>query len=182
MTAAPLHSGPIVDRTFRFLLYHIHFELIINYPYYLDTTHTSQGYYMYIQTSDGIIWDEATFELQQVLQPSSSTCELEFWHHMINDQFLSVHLIEGDDSVDIWEENDTHSDQWARIILPLGRIARPWRIQFLAEKGWDEGSIAIDDVRLVGCQFPPVRPNCTDNQFRCQRGACISKDRICDFT
>ncbi|CAF4949732.1 unnamed protein product, partial [Rotaria magnacalcarata] len=35
---------------------------------------------------------------------------------------------------------------------------------------------------LVGCQFPAIRPNCTSDQFRCQRGACIPKDRICDFT
>ncbi|CAF4928267.1 unnamed protein product, partial [Rotaria socialis] len=63
---------------------------------------------MYVRISDGIVWDEAIFELQQLLQPSSATCELEFWHHMINDQFLSVHLIEGDDSIDIWEEEHTH--------------------------------------------------------------------------
>ncbi|CAF0847412.1 unnamed protein product, partial [Rotaria sordida] len=160
MNVAPLHSGPVVDHTM----------------------HSSQGYYMYVRTSNGLIWDEAMLELQQVLQPSSATCELEFWHHMVEDQFLSVHLIEGDYSIDVWEESDSHSDQWARIIIPLGRIARPWRIQFLAEKGWEEGSIAVDDIRLVGCQFPPVRPNCTDDQFRCQRGACISKDRLCDFT
>ena len=73
-------------------------------------------------------------------------------------------------------------DQWLRVILPIGRIARPWRIQFLAEKGWGEGTVAIDDVRLVGCQFPPVRPNCTNEQFRCKRGACVPKDRVCDFT
>ncbi|CAF4185562.1 unnamed protein product, partial [Rotaria sp. Silwood2] len=160
MNAAPLHSGPVVDHT----------------------VHTSQGYYMYVRTSDGFLWDDAVFELQQILQSSSSTCELEFWHHMINDQHLSVHLIEGDDTIEVWEEDDSHSDQWARIIIPLGRITRPWRIQFLAEKNWRGGSIAIDDVRLVGCQFPPVRPNCTNDQFRCQRGACISKDRLCDFT
>lgn len=136
---------------------------------------------MYVRTSDGIIWDEAIFELQQVLQPSSASCELEFWHHMEGEQFLSVHLLEGDDSIDIWEEDDAHSDQWLRVLLPLGRIARPWRLQFLAEKSWSDGSVAIDDVRLIGCQFPPVRPNCTVNQFRCNRGACVSKERVCDF-
>ena len=59
---------------------------------------------MYVRPSDGIIWDEAVFELQQVLQPSSATCELEFWYHMFDEHFLSVHLIEGDDSINIWEE------------------------------------------------------------------------------
>lgn len=137
---------------------------------------------MYVKTSDGLIWDEAVFELQQLLQPSSSTCELEFWHHVVNDQFISVHLIEGDDIVNIWEEDHSHGDDWTRVLIPIGRIARQWRIQFLAEKSWDEGSIAIDDVRLVGCRFPPIRPNCTSDQFRCQRGACIPNDRVCDFT
>jgi hypothetical protein len=147
----------------------------------LDTTQTSQGYYMYIRTSDGIVWDDAILELQQVLQPSSATCELEFWHHTIESHFLSVHLIENDDSIDIWEEVDANDDQWVRVILPIGRIARPWRIQFLAEKGWGTGTIAIDDVRLVGCGFPPIRPNCTNDQFRCNRGSCVPKDRLCDF-
>jgi hypothetical protein len=149
---------------------------------YPDTTHTSQGYFMYVRTSDGVIWDEAILELQQVLQPSSATCTLEFWHHLNYGQFLSVHLIEDDDSIDIWEKNDERSDEWQRVILPIGRIARPWRIQFLAERGFQAGSIAIDDVLLSGCRFPPVQGSCTVNQFRCQRGACISNDRVCDFT
>ncbi len=148
----------------------------------LDTTQTSQGYYMYVRTNTGNIWDSATLELQQVLQPSSASCELEFWHHTIDDHFLSVHLIEGGDSVDIWEEVQSLGDQWVRVILPLGRIARPWRIQFLAEKGWGTAAIAIDDVDLVGCEFPPVQPNCTDDQFRCDRGACIPKSGLCDFS
>jgi hypothetical protein len=136
---------------------------------------------MYVRTSDGVVWDDAVLELQQVLQPSSVTCELEFWHHTIDDHFLSVHLIEGEDSINIWEEFFASGDQWVRVILPIGRIARPWRIQFLAEKGWGSKTIAIDDVRLVGCEFPPVRPNCTDDQFRCNRGSCVPKNRLCDF-
>lgn len=136
---------------------------------------------MYVKSNDGLFWDEAVLELQQLLQPSAASCELEFWHHMIEDQFLSVHLIEGLETVNIWEEEHDHGDQWERVILPIGRIGRPWRIQFLAEKSWGDGTIAIDDVRLVSCQFPPVRPNCTDSQFRCARGACIPKDRVCDF-
>jgi hypothetical protein len=137
---------------------------------------------MYVRSSDGIIWDEAVLELQQVLQQSSSRCELEFWYHMVDEHFLSVHLIEGDESINIWEEDEAHGDQWIRKVLPLGRIARPWRIQFMAENGWGEGTVALDDVRLVGCQFPPLRPSCTSDQFRCQRGACVPNDRLCDYT
>lgn len=137
---------------------------------------------MYVRVNEGIIWDEAILELQQVLQPSSANCELEFYHHAIDDHTLSVHLVEGDDSIKIWEERRALGDQWVRVILPIGRVARPWRIQFLAEKGWGVGAVALDDVRLVGCQFPPVRPNCTVDQFRCNRGACIPKENLCDFT
>jgi hypothetical protein len=137
---------------------------------------------MYVRANDGIVWDFAILELQRVLQPSSENCELEFYHHALEDHFLSVHLLEGEDSVNIWEENQALGDQWVRVILPIGRIARPWRIQFMAERGFGDGAIAIDDVRLVGCQFPPLRPNCTDNQFRCNRGACIPKERLCDYS
>jgi hypothetical protein len=137
---------------------------------------------MYVRANDGIVWDFAILELQRVLQPSSENCVLEFYHHALEDHFLSVHLLEGEDSVNIWEENQALGDQWVRVILPIGRIARPWRIQFMAERGFGDGAIAIDDVRLVGCQFPPLRPNCTDNQFRCNRGACIPKERLCDYS
>ncbi|UJR31098.1 hypothetical protein I4U23_018606, partial [Adineta vaga] len=157
---APLHLGPVVDHT----------------------THTGRGFYMYVKQSDGLFWDDATFELQQVLQQSSAGCVLEFWHHMLDHQFLSVHLLEGDTSIEIWEEDHAHGDQWEPVTIPLGRITRPWRLQFLAEKSWGDGTVAIDDVRLYNCRFPPARPNCTDNQFRCTRGACVSLDRVCDFT
>ena len=109
---------------------------------------------------------------------------MEFWHHLEEQEFLSVHLIEGDDIVNIWEENDghDHGDDWRPVRLPIGRIARPWRIQFLAEKGWEDGAVAVDDIRLLGCQFPAVRPTCNANQFRCARNACIPLDRVCDLT
>ncbi|CAF1593620.1 unnamed protein product, partial [Adineta ricciae] len=159
-TVAPLHLGPVVDHT----------------------THTGRGFYMYVKPSDGLFRDDATFELQQVLQQSSSGCVLEFWHHMLDHQFLSVHLLEGDDSIEIWEEDHAHGDQWESVTLPLGRIARPWRIRFLAERSSGDGTVAIDDVSLKNCQFPPVRSNCTANQFRCARNACIPLDKVCDFS
>ena len=137
---------------------------------------------MYAHLGAGSVWTLATLELQQVLQSSSAKCELEFWYHMIEDETLSVDLLEGYDSVELWESYRAVNDQWERVILPIGRVARPWRLQFLAETGFDDGSIAIDDIRLIGCQFPPVRDNCTDEQFRCKRGACVPKDRVCDFT
>ena len=137
---------------------------------------------MYVHISDGPVWTLAALQLQQVLQQSSAKCELEFWYHMIDDQILSVYLSEDGDSIEIWEANRAVYDQWERVILPIGRVARPWRLGFLAESGWDDGSVAVDDIRLVGCQFPPVRDNCTDDQFRCKRGACVPKDRVCDFT
>jgi len=40
MNVAPLHSGPIIDHT----------------------TQTSLGYYMYIRTSDGVVWNDAILE------------------------------------------------------------------------------------------------------------------------
>lgn len=137
---------------------------------------------MYVGTSDGIIWEAATLELKQILQPSSSKCELEFWHHTIDEHFLNVILVEGDDAISIWQETSASGDQWMRVLLPIGRITRPWTIRFLAEKGWGNGAIAIDDIRLLGCEFPAIQPTCSDDQFRCNRGACISKDLLCDFS
>lgn len=177
MNVVPVHAGPAIDRKCFSTCF-----LCTEHTWYLDTTQTDRGYYMYVRVNEGVIWDEAILELQQILQPSSANCELEFYHHAIDDHTLSVHLVEGEDSIKIWEERRALGDQWIRVILPIGRVARPWRIQFQAEKGWGTGAVALDDVRLVGCQFPPVRPNCTTDQFRCNRGACIPKENVCDFT
>jgi hypothetical protein len=182
VNVAPNNLGPAIDRTSLTSSVSV-INLLDNASRSrLDTQQSSQGFYMYVQTSDGFFYDDAILELQQVLQQSSATCELEFWHFMGSRQYLSVHLLYDDQSIDLWEEARDHSNSWLRVLLPLGRITHPWRLQFLAERSWDDGSVAIDDVRLVGCRFPPVRANCSESEFRCNRGACISKDRLCDWT
>lgn len=44
------------------------------------------------------------------------------------------------------------------------------------------GDIALDDIQLMNCNFPAVQQSCLSNQFRCTRGACVSKNTLCDFT
>jgi hypothetical protein len=54
-----------------------------NGPTIDHTTQTTQGYYMYVQTSKGVDYAFATLSLNQDLKPCASSCEIEFFAHMV---------------------------------------------------------------------------------------------------
>ncbi|XP_077978862.1 MAM and LDL-receptor class A domain-containing protein 1-like [Glandiceps talaboti] len=43
------------------------------------------------------------------------------------------------------------------------------------------GDIAIDDIEFQGCALPVVQPSCNSDEFRCTRGSCVAKTRVCDY-
>lgn len=146
------------------------------------------GWYMYVNSNTGA-FDYADLVLQQELKPCSSTCEIEFYYHMLGDtDDLVVYLLQGwpDYSyTNIFELYGDKGDRWNRGVVRLGRISSNFRIMFAAERFWfsQDSDVAIDDVRLTNCEFPPVRPDgCVSNDyFTCDRKACILKNRVCDL-
>ncbi len=75
-------------------------------------------------------------------------------------------------------------DQWNKATIRLGRIQKSFRLSFDGFRALSAaGDLAIDDIRMVNCQFPQPRPTaCPANYFTCGRKACISQSRVCDLT
>jgi len=74
-------------------------------------------------------------------------------------------------------------DQWNKAIIKLGRIQKSFRFSFDGFRSLSaSGDLAVDDIRMINCQFPQPRPSCPANYFTCDRKACISQSRVCDLT
>ncbi|GBM91293.1 MAM and LDL-receptor class A domain-containing protein 2 [Araneus ventricosus] len=78
------------------------------------------------------------------------------------------------------------SDQiWTRGEAFLGRIARKFKISFLAERSRQgTAHVAVDDILMKGCETSTTGDpgSCTSDQFNCKNSRCIPMDDICDYT
>jgi hypothetical protein len=75
-------------------------------------------------------------------------------------------------------------NKWNHGVLFLGRISKPFRIVFSAERFWNEAinDVALDDIKLLNCAFPSEKPECPATSFICDRKACVSYSDVCDLT
>lgn len=151
------------------------------------TTGAPIGHYLFVDSNVGF-YDEAELLLQKMLQPSSPTCEIEFYYHMLGDtDDIVVYLAEGYPDftkTNIFELYGDKGDKWNRALVRLGRVAKPFRLMMAAERYWlGDSDVAIDDIKLRNCEFPPVRPQgCINSDyFYCARKACVSNRKVCDL-
>ncbi len=157
-----------------------------NGPSIDHTTRTSQGYYMYVQTSKSVSYSYASLRLQQELKPCSATCELEFYYHMFgSSDDLLVYLI-GKQYLTpskLLELSGDFGDSWNKARIQLGRISESFVLDFDASRFFDSSDydLAIDDIRLINCEFSAPRPSCPSNYFTCERKSCVPISRKCDL-
>ncbi|XP_041365734.1 MAM and LDL-receptor class A domain-containing protein 1-like [Gigantopelta aegis] len=154
-----------------------------------STDHTSfstNGYYMFVDASNGNSMSKAEYR-SPVLQQSSSTCQLTFWYHMYGTGIgqLAVTQQEGTAApTRLWYASGNHGNRWYQAIVPIGRMARPFRLLLQATRTFNVlGDIAIDDIYFQHCSQPTTK-DCrgSTGQFTCNSKACISKSRLCDYT
>jgi len=160
----------------------------INGPSSDNTLGTPYGYYMYISDNNVTVdfYDYATLQLNKFLKPCSPTCELEYYYHMLGaSDDLDVYLLTDNKKYTLINElSGDFGDKWNRIIVPIGRISRPFKLEFEGLRFYDSTfDLAIDDIKLKNCEFPAPRPNgCPANYFTCSRLACIESNKVCDLT
>ena len=162
--AQEAESGPSIDNTYKAPL----------------------GHYMLVQAASGDNFDYASLRLTKWLKPCSSTCHLEFYYHMFgNRDDLIVRLISLKVSsiTILLELNGDKGDNWNQMVIPIGRISSPFSFIFDADRIFDENNynLAIDDIRLVNCEFPIPRQTCQTGYFTCERKACVAMSRVCDL-
>ncbi|XP_062504073.1 MAM and LDL-receptor class A domain-containing protein 2-like [Corticium candelabrum] len=167
------------------------------------TTGTSQGYYMYVETSGTNlrIGDVAILRSPRYNTSSSacSACMLEFWYHMYGSAIgkLEVFLEETDDHLPlsrtpIWSLSGDQGNRWQKATVPTLTIAsETFYLIFLATyNGLWTGDIAIDDIALKECTSTPTPstptptlalPTCSADQWLCPDGSsCIQRTQLCD--
>ena len=66
----------------------------------------------------------------------------------------------------------------------INRRAEPFNVKLKVE--WRKnafGDISIDDIKFANCSLPEPAPSCSQDHFLCRvTKACITRDKVCDFT
>jgi hypothetical protein len=126
------------------------------------TLSSPNGWYIYVDSQKGEIFDFADLVIDKDLKPCSSTCELEFYYHMLGETddlnlYLATNYLLNTKYTKLIEYVGDKGDKWNRAIIPLGRISKPFRLVFAAERFWNDAfnDIALDDIKLLNCEFPP---------------------------
>ncbi|XP_041467546.1 MAM and LDL-receptor class A domain-containing protein 1-like [Lytechinus variegatus] len=149
------------------------------------TTDSSEGYYLYIDASQGSSYSEASL-MSPEMNEASPTCILEIWIHMYGKDIgsLGTYIVSGLERALLFWDERTNRDEWFRSSVGVGRIRGTFQIQILAQRSFDViGDIAIDDITFRDCGFPDPPPEgCTSDEFTCANLRCIVRDRLCDLT
>lgn len=151
------------------------------------TTLGPNGYYMYVDASGGGLYSHAYFT-SPTLKQSASTCQMTFWYHMygtgIGTLYIYMKTVGSTTNTRVWNLQGNQGNRWNRGVVNIGRIDTNFQILFDAKRSYStKGDIAIDDIKFQGCGLPTVSTSCdATHNFTCGRGACISLNRVCDFT
>lgn len=78
----------------------------------------------------------------------------------------------------------TYGQRWIEVQTLIGNWTE-MKIYIRAVRGQTyKNGLAIDDVKFSDCALP-IKPSggktCQEDQFTCDNGACISRDRVCDY-
>lgn len=151
------------------------------------TTNGPNGYYMYVDSSNGGFYNHAYFT-SPMLKQAASTCQMSFWYHMygtgIGNLYVYSKTSGSSTNTRLWNLAGNQGNRWNQAIVRIGRIDTNFQMIIDARRSFStQGDIAIDDIQFQGCGLPAVSTSCdTTHTFRCQRGSCISQNRVCDYT
>ncbi|TNM98369.1 hypothetical protein fugu_014615 [Takifugu bimaculatus] len=133
------------------------------------TTNSSQGYYLYVDSSVGE-WGDRTFLVSDVFHPSTRGHCLTFWYHMSGNHvgtlrvFLNdrkMHATGNEEGTLKWMESGNKGDKWQEASVHIKHDEAFWFV-FVYQRGMTPwGAIALDDISVLpgGCYSqPPVGP------------------------
>lgn len=155
-----------------------------------STDHTTlgpNGYYMYVDATNGKFYSHAYFT-SPILKQSASTCQMSFWYHMygtgIGTLYVYFKTTGSSTKTRLWNLSGNRGNVWNHGIVRIGRVDTNFQMIIDARRSYStSGDIAIDDIQFQGCGLPAIGSSCDANhQFKCNRGSCISQNRVCDYT
>ena len=120
------------------------------------------------------------------LPQASSTCQIRFWFIFYNSyNYLNVNLyFAGKKQATLLRKYYYPvTYNWTEALIDLGRVNVPFNVAFEGTKTTTTQVLAIDDVSFENCALPySLAQSCSSNEFKCNRGNCVDKDRLCDLT
>jgi hypothetical protein len=153
------------------------------------TLGTANGYYMFIDsTQGGIFWNFARMQSPPI-SFAAADCRMTFWYHMTGVAIgsrLGLYLLKlkNDNSfnsrINLWTEAGDKGNQWNEVTVGTGRVRGGFKLMFEATHIYTSGDIAVDDIFFVNCSLPQPT-TCAPNEFSCANAGCINNDRLCDF-
>ncbi|XP_061460449.1 apical endosomal glycoprotein [Rhineura floridana] len=123
------------------------------------------------------------------MRAAAATCEIRAWYHLWGPGLdknpwpaLTVELSRRNHTVTLWRNPPSSVYAWRELVAYTGRIEGTFQITFTSTQEFSETvQLAIDDVEFRNCGLP--RPqNCSMDEYQCQQGGCVAKDRLCDGT
>ncbi|XP_044918585.1 MAM and LDL-receptor class A domain-containing protein 1 [Felis catus] len=147
------------------------------------TTNTTDGWYLYADSSNGKFGDMADI-LTPVISRMGPKCTLVFWTHMNGATVGSLQVLSKKDNVTskLWAQSGQQGARWKRVEVFLG-VQSHIQIVLRAKRGVSYmGDVAVDDISFQDCS-PLLSPDrkCTAQEFTCANRHCIAKDKLCDF-
>ncbi|EDO47788.1 predicted protein [Nematostella vectensis] len=150
----------------------------------VDGDNDKNGYYIYIETSTGIIGNKAVLTSPQY-QQAFATCQFKFSYHMYGRTIgrLSVYVKDGKYRTRIWTLAGDQGNKWTTTYALIGRRSSPFTIEIEASRGISfQGDISLDNLAMVQCGPPPTCSTPSAGYVKCTNGGCIQKSKLCDFT
>ncbi|XP_041467526.1 MAM and LDL-receptor class A domain-containing protein 1-like [Lytechinus variegatus] len=135
-------------------------------PTYDHTTMTSEGWYMYMESSSPYLQGMETRLMSQIIDLTTRLC-LHFWYHMFGRDVGTLNVLTLRESAKppdigsvVWTRSGQVGDQWMAGTLVVGE-PESFRLVFQGVVSGYEGDIAIDDIsmysgdcqRTLSCEF-----------------------------
>ncbi|CAF1046788.1 unnamed protein product [Didymodactylos carnosus] len=149
------------------------------------TTLSTDGNYIYLETSDGITGHKARL-ISPLYRKSSKTCAFTFWYHMFGETVNTLNILirAGTSDSLLWTLSGNQGNEWNAARVSLPQCASEFRIIVEGIRGTSyTGDIALDDFRFEDC-YEKKPTSCgllPGNAFTCNSGHCVPNSNKCDF-
>jgi hypothetical protein len=125
--------------------------------------------------------------LSPVFPFASSTCQIKFWYITSggeNTYSLNVSLvIDEERKATLFRKSSLPQVvSWTQHTIDLGSVSSKFQIAFEGRRAFFFNNfVSIDDITFERCALPFTNATCSNAEFKCKRGNCVSKERLCDF-
>ncbi|XP_035827621.1 MAM and LDL-receptor class A domain-containing protein 1-like [Aplysia californica] len=149
------------------------------------TSTLGAGHYLSVKADYDTHSNEAVLISSFAFGPSPVTCQIQFSYLMSGAGigYLKLVIREGQEDTVLSQMFSSSGTHWQTSIVDLGRIAVPFHVLFEASKSSSvAGTLGIDNISFINCEYPPKRTTCQPDEMQCKRGSCVKTSAVCDFS